>query len=137
EILEGICGTRYRFTVVGESVIHIRPRNRNQNSPLERRVKQVSVQNVPYDFLVRYPETYISELRRKTTAVTQFGSRMGAADSPTINLNLRDVTVREVLNLATVQAARATKSAKSGWVYDPSPTTTSSTVARQWRTLLP
>lgn len=116
---------RYTYEVIDSHLIHVFPRG-STNDPddlLNIKVKRFDVLAGSYDLLLKYPQYHIPELEvelmRRSRAGGMAVSMLGGGDVPKITLNLRDVTVRDILNsiaLETLQF-RTGRHNPTGWIY--------------------
>ncbi|MEE8608482.1 MAG: hypothetical protein V3S55_12825 [Nitrospiraceae bacterium] len=117
--------SRYTYEVIDSHLIHVFPRGAKDdpNNLLNVNVKRFEVSASAYDLLLKYPHYHIPELEAEVLRRSKAGATrlhmMGGVDVPKITLNLRDITVRDILNniaLETLQF-RTGRHNPTGWIY--------------------
>ena len=127
EVLEQIIrlDPRYAYSVFQGELIHVFPirAKDDPNDLLNTKVKEFNISGVAYDRLLQYPDHYIPELGaeilRRSKAGGVAGAMMSSTGVPSVSLEVRNATVRNILNEISLRAARTTKARVTplGWVY--------------------
>ncbi len=116
---------RYDFEIIDNFLIHVFPRE-SRHDPrnlLNIHVEHFKVSEVGYDELVRYLPYHIpplqAEMIRRNRAGGVAGSLLSGVGVPTVSLDLKNVTVRDILNRAAQESERFKQDAfgPAGWVY--------------------
>jgi hypothetical protein len=116
---------RYSYSVFRGGLIHVFPvlARDDANDLLNTKVKAFTTSGVPYDRLLQYPNYYIpelgAELLRRSKAGGVAVSELSSTGVPGVTVEVRNATVRDILNQISLNAAKVAKSpvVPTGWVY--------------------